>query len=108
MIISRILRQTKRIIYLSELYGIKTKIINETYTSKASYIDNDEIPKEYRNKTSFSGKRTKRGLYVSKAGIAINADLNAALNILRKCNPESIKIGSIGLNTPKRTCLFSS
>jgi IS605 OrfB family transposase len=103
-----IARLRDRIIYLSELYGIKTKIINETYTSKASYIDNDEIPKEYRNKTSFSGKRTKRGLYVSKAGIAINADLNAALNILRKCNPESIKIGSIGLNTPKRTCLFSS
>ena len=59
-------------------------------------------------KTSFSGKRTKRGLYVSKNGIPINADLNAALNILRKGKPDAIWIGSKGWNTPKRTYLFSS
>jgi IS605 OrfB family transposase len=103
-----IARLRDRIIYLSELYGIETKVVNEAYSSKASYIDNDIMPEKYKKETSFSGKRTKRGLYVSKAGIAINADLNAALNILRKCNPESIKIGSIGLNTPKRTYLFLS
>ena len=93
-----------RINDLATIYEIETEVVNEAYTSKASYIDNDDFEKE----TSFSGKRTKRGLYVSKEGIAINADLNAALNILRKCNPESFKIGSIGLNTPKRTYLFSS
>jgi IS605 OrfB family transposase len=103
-----IARLRDRIIYLSELYGIETKVVNEAYSSKASYIDNDIMPEKYKKETSFSGKRTKRGLYVSKAGIAINADLNAALNILRKCNPEFIKIGSIGLNTPKRTYLFLS
>jgi IS605 OrfB family transposase len=103
-----IARLRDRIIYLSELYGIETKVVNESYSSKASYIDNDIMPEKYKKETSFSGKRTKRGLYVSKAGIAINADLNAALNILRKCNPEFIKIGSIGLNTPKRTYLFLS
>ena len=99
-----IARLRDRIIYLANQNGIETEIINEAYTSQASYIDGDDITKE----TSFSGKRTKRGLYVSKEGIVINADLNAALNILRKCKPDAKRIGSKGWNTPKRTYLFSS
>ena len=83
--------------------------VDEVYTSKSSYIDKDDIPElNDSKKTSFSGKRTKRGLYVSKNGIPINADLNAALNILRKGKPDAIWIGSKGWNTPKRTYLFSS
>ena len=93
-----------RIIQLAKTNEIEYEVINESYTSQASYIDSDDINK----KTSFSGKRTYRGLYISKDGIAINADLNAALNILRKSNPKSFKIGSIGLNTPRRTYLFTN
>ncbi|MFB2894649.1 hypothetical protein ACE1CI_17210 [Aerosakkonemataceae cyanobacterium BLCC-F50] len=55
----------------------------ESYTSKASAIDGDEIPiynadnpKEYQ----FSGKRIKRGLYRTKEGYLVNADLNGSLN----------------------------
>lgn len=60
---------------LAKSCDIETTIINEAYTSKASYIDQDEIPVGDNNKkTSFSGRRTKRGLYVSKDGIQINAD----------------------------------
>jgi len=102
-----IARLRDRIIYLAKSCDIETAVINEAYTSKASYIDQDEIPEGFHNKkTSFTGNRTKRGLYVSKDGIHINADLNAALNILRKGKPDAIRIGSNGWNTPKRTFLF--
>jgi len=72
--------------------GIKFIKLDESYTSKASFFDNDYIPdKLSRAKYQFSGKRRYRGLYISKDGIKINADLNAALNILsqfaNKCMP---------------------
>jgi len=90
---------------LGQENGIDTMIVNEAYTSKASYIDKDELSDQ---KTSFSGHRTKRGMYVSKEGIRINADLNAALNIARKGKPDAVWIGSKGWNTPKRTYLFTN
>jgi IS605 OrfB family transposase len=95
-----------RVVYLAKEYEINTKIINESYTSKASYLDNDLIPELDYKKHIFSGRRTKRGLYISKIGKKINADLNAALNILRKGNPNTEKLGYSGVNTPKRTYLF--
>ena len=95
-----------RVSYLAKEYWINTKIINESYTSKASYLDNDIIPELDYKKHTFSGKRIKRGLYLSKEGIKINADLNEALNILRKGNPKAEKLGYSGVNTPKRTYLF--
>lgn len=59
----------------------------ESYTSKASFLDLDELP-IYNAETpymgTFSGKRIQRGLYRSKNGKLINADLNGAANILRK------------------------
>ena len=54
--------------------------------------------------TNFSGKRIKRGLYQSKDKTLINADLNAALNIIRKSKPE-FEVGHRGLSTPSRTYL---
>ena len=59
----------------------------ESYTSKASYLDNDLIPTydpESNAKHSFSGKRVKRGLYRASDGTLINADVNGAANIYRK------------------------
>lgn len=73
--------------YLCEFYGINFVEQEESYTSKASFFDNDEIPVYDKNNTKkyeFSGKRIKRGLYKSKNGILINADVNGALNILKK------------------------
>ena len=86
---------------VSEKYGIFFKTREESYTSKASMLDNDEIP-TYRNngssnnnkkqeELSFSGKRTKRGLYHSKDGILINADINGAANLIRKEYPDAFK-----------------
>ena len=76
--------------YKLELHGIELSVTNESYTSKASCVDSDILPKKYDPKKTylFSGKRVKRGLYRSQNGTAINADANGAYNILRKSNPE--------------------
>ena len=76
-------------------YGILVVENEESYTSKASFVDRDIIPTYKKNSNkdyTFSGKRLKRGLYVSKEGIKLNADVNGSLNILRKyCGDESCK-----------------
>ena len=80
--------------YKLEDNGIEYKEQEESYTSKASYLDNDDIPiyKE-KNDTNyiFSGRRIKRGIYKSKQGKIINADLNGALNILKKSGEKLIE-----------------
>ncbi|MCU0105567.1 IS200/IS605 family accessory protein TnpB-related protein, partial [Acholeplasma vituli] len=109
-----IARLRDRIIYLAEQIGIETKVINEAYTSKASYLDQDEFVKG-----EFSGVRIKRGLYKSQKGTLINKlkthvlspDQNASLNMIRKGNPDALWIGRVNhdsplANTPKRTVLF--
>jgi putative transposase len=75
------------ITYKAQEVGIIVKVIDERYTSKSSFIDNDILPSKFGT-YEFSGKRVKRGLYKSKDGILINADVNGAYNILRKSNPE--------------------
>lgn len=77
----------QKILYKAEEVGIKVIIIEEQYTSKSSFIDNDNIPEKFGN-YKFSGKRICRGLYKCKDGTIINADVNSSFNILRKCNPE--------------------
>jgi putative transposase len=71
---------------LCDLHGIRFVETEEAYTSKASFLDGDSLPK-YGEKPSgwkASGKRIKRGLYQSANGRIVNADLNGAANILRK------------------------
>ena len=54
--------------YKCELRGIEVVEQEESYTSKASFIDCDDIPvwKNDGKKHSFSGKRVKRGMYKTK------------------------------------------
>ena len=71
-------------------YGIEVLEQEESYTSKASALDFDKLP-VYNGKSAnvkFSGRRAKRGLYKTKQGILVNADLNGALNIMRKAFPK--------------------
>jgi len=79
--------------YKLEDNGIEYKEQEESYTSKASYLDNDNIPiyKEETKEIKFSGKRIKREIYKSKQGKIINADLNGALNILKKSGEKLIE-----------------
>ena len=68
--------------------GIEVVEQEESYTSKASFLDEDEIPvyKDAQDKPQFSGsgKRINRGLYQSKDGRVLNADVNGSYNILVK------------------------
>jgi putative transposase len=66
--------------YKSELEGICVFVREESYTSKCSALDLETIEKH----ETYLGKRTCRGMFVSVKGRKINADLNGALNILRK------------------------
>lgn len=66
--------------------GIEVIEQEESYTSKASFLDEDDIPvyKDVQDKPQFSGKRISRGLYQSKDGRVLNADVNGSYNILVK------------------------
>ena len=86
--------------YKCQLLGITVIVREESYTSKASFLDYDEIP-NYKEgaKYKFSGKRIKRGLYRSTTR-KINADVNGAYNIMVKENPNYIivKREQLGFN----------
>ncbi len=71
--------------------GIKVELIPEQYTSKNSFLDN-EFP-QFRKK--YAGKRVKRGLFKSAQGHLINADVNAAYNILVKSDPKALPKRSV-------------
>ena len=80
--------------YKLEENGIECKEQEESYTSKSSYLDNDNIPTYHKGNSQeylFSGKRITRNLYQSKQGKIINADLNGALNILKKSGERLIE-----------------
>ena len=78
---------------LCQLNGIVYVKQEESYTSKVSFWDRDEIP-IYNNDNPktyvFSGKRIYRGMYQCANGKCLNADVNGALNILRKSNVVSL------------------
>jgi putative transposase len=77
----------EQIRYKAEEYGIQVIVREESYTSKASALDLDPVPTyDTKNdaKHRFSGRRVKRGLYQAASGLQVNADVNGALNVLRK------------------------
>ncbi|MDJ0730204.1 MAG: transposase [Crocosphaera sp.] len=68
-------------------YGIEYLEQEESYSSKASFYDQDEIPVYNADNPSqhrFSGKRVKRGLYRTKDKHLVSADINGSANILVK------------------------
>jgi putative transposase len=81
--------------YLCKLYGLIFVEQEESYTSKSSFFDMDILPKFEIDKPqtySFLGKRIKRGLYQTSKGYILNADVNGALNILRKSNVVDLEV----------------
>ncbi len=85
--------------YKARLVGIGVVIIEESYTSKASFLDRDSIPTydpKRTEKPHFSGKREKRGLYRASNGRRIHADINGSYNIARKAFPNSFGQGIEG------------
>ncbi len=78
--------------YKAQLVGIRVQVTEESYTSKASFLDLDPLP--VRNpddnaKHTFSGKRVRRGLYRASGGRYIHADCNGSGNIIRKVAPDA-------------------
>ena len=93
--------------YLCKRYNMNYILQEESYTSKASFFDNDILPiynADNPQTYEFSGKRVKRGLYQTKNNYLFNADCNGALNILRKSKAVDLTVlchrGE--LDTPKR------
>ena len=64
--------------------GIRVIKNEESYTSKCSFFDDEEITKH----EEYCGKRVKRGLFRTKDGRMVNADLNGSLNIMKKALSE--------------------
>lgn len=111
-------RLKQRIAELANRYGIEFVETEESYTSKASALDLDDLPvygekpkqeKDWR----FSGKRVKRGLYRTAEGILVNADAQASVNIIRKVTRtldlnglEGLAMGA--LTRPQRMRLWSA
>ena len=93
--------------FLCWKYGIEYLEQEESYTSKSSFLDKDVIP-EYKPEQpytgTFSGKRVHRGLYKTKNGTLINADVNGSANIFRKCkqNVDFDKLCNGLLASPQR------
>lgn len=89
--------------YKANLAGIVVIQANEDYTSQTSFLDN-EVPinqngDKARKRKGLSPvkRRIKRGLFKSNKGILINADVNGALQILRKVVPNAFADGIDGI-----------
>jgi len=74
------LKIIEQLTYKLKLIGIELLIQEESYTSKVSALDLEELSKQ----ETYKGKRIKRGLFRTSLGKLINADINGALNIFRK------------------------
>ncbi|KYD34735.1 hypothetical protein B4114_3031 [Geobacillus stearothermophilus] len=85
--------------YKAEEQGVRVIVTEESYTSKCSFLDMEEIKKQKQ----YKGKRIKRGLFQSEKGILINADVNGAYNIIRKVFPKAFADGieGVGLHPVK-------
>jgi len=85
--------------YKAALVGMQVIVTEESYTSKASFLDADPLPiydAARSDQPRFSGRRVKRGLYRAADGRHINADANGAYNIIRKVAPDAFAQGSRG------------
>ncbi|MEG4440691.1 transposase [Microcoleus sp. AT9_B5] len=106
-------RLKDRIAQLCEQYGLKFVETEESYSSKASFVDNDSLPTFGEKPEGWlpTGKRVKRGLYRTAQGWLINADCNGCGNIGRKVTImlglDLSGIGRGALSAPLRLKLWS-
>lgn len=89
--------------YKARLVGIKVSIQNESHTSKCSFLDLEEIG----HQAKYLGRRIYRGLFKAADGRLIHADVNGALNIIRKAIPDAFVRGLAGIAVcPVRVNVF--
>ena len=84
--------------------GIEFELQEESYTSKASFLSNDNIPtyiEGNNNKYSFSGTR-RRGIYTdNKHNLKIHSDVNGSYNIMRKNGVSLSELQEVFIKTNK-------
>lgn len=81
-----------KIVYKAQASGINVVLTEESYTSGTSFLDNELPTKEFYN----NKRRAHRGLFISDAGTFINADVNAAYQIMKKVFPNEFSDGIEG------------
>lgn len=86
-------RFVDKIIYKARSVGVNVILTEERYTSGTSFLDNESPDKRYYDKS----RRVYRGLFVSNQGISINADVNAAFQIMKKVFPNEFSDGIEGV-----------
>jgi putative transposase len=92
------------LMYKARLEGINMILTEESYTSKCSFFDQEEM--KYHE--IYAGKRVKRGLFKTLNGFQINADINGSLNIMKKVVSEFFERDrGFAVNPQKVTCLTS-
>ena len=100
----------ERLRYKALLAGMNFMTVEESYTSKTSFLDREKLH-QYKNDKpkkdyAFLGKRFSRSLFRSQLGYVIHADVNASFNIIRKVSGNEIynyvDLGSIRGSSPKR------
>ena len=85
------------IMYKANLKGINIIETEQFYTSKCSFFDNETSCKH----ENYQGKRIHRGLFKTSTGKTLNADVNGALNIIKKAIPTfNTKLGVEGFGNP--------
>jgi putative transposase len=79
--------------YKAELVGIQVILVNESHTSKCSFLDDEPV----QHQAQYAGRRIARGLFRARDGRLINADVNGAYNIIRKAIPNAFGNGKAGV-----------
>ena len=102
----------ERLRYKALLAGINFMTVEESYTSKTSFLDEEKLHSYKRSYDkpkkgyTFWGERFTRSLFRSKKGYVIHADINASFNIIRKVTGDNIyefvNMGAIRGSCPKR------
>jgi putative transposase len=91
------LKLLNQIQYKSDLDRIAVIKEKESFTSKCSFLDGEPV----RRRERYAGKRFTRGLFKTRTGTIINADVNAGYNIMKKTIPNAVSadgIEAVGLH----------
>lgn len=97
-------RLLNQLSYKGELVGIEVVKVEESHTSKCSFLDGEPIEHHdiyvgtrgvYRSKKVGGNGKVSHGLFKTAAGKIINSDVNGAYNIMRKAFPKAIQADRI-------------
>ena len=83
----------EKIMYKARTQGINVTLTEESYTSGTSFLDKEQPNKEFYN----NKRRVYRGLFISNNNKSINADVNAAYQIMKKVFPNEFSDGIEGV-----------